>query len=182
MSLPAQTAASALSFHFFSTQQFMKKNRLLPIFLFVLAAVAGIYLFSCQREAETTDTKPFSNVPIGSRDPCMTPGLCNVAITADADVTLSLCGGIVSGVGSCSTGCNPSTDMGLSGFFPEDEMREFCVIPNARLCISTSPTSVTVNVTIQFGMSTPLTRTILPGQTICFHTNQDCDITDDDCN
>lgn len=160
----------------------MKKNRLLPIFLFVLAAVAGIYLFSCQRDAETPETKPLSNVSLTER--ACNAGECLVTITIDSTVYVDLCDDLSQFANAC-TACGDNTKTGQESVkFEAGESRTICIAHGGEFCIRNRPTNAdTIVVTVQFGSSTPVVSPmILPGQTQCFHTVGDCTTSLSGCN
>lgn len=139
-------------------------------------------VFACQRNAEQLVPKTLDDSAVIARSTCDIPGYCNVEITADDDAMLSICGDIPVSNTSCSSGCNPSTDKEISGEFPELETREFCVNPEASLCITNLSTTTSVGVRVLFGSSsTALFETLSPLETHCFHTNGGCNVTLDDC-
>jgi hypothetical protein len=161
----------------------MKKNRFLWLFLFLLlAANAGVYFPSCQRDAEQLTVKPLSDKPVSFRD-CDNPSYCTATVTMDVDIVVDLCGDMPQVMTTC-TACGSSSKTGISSVtFLENEPRQFCVDLSGEFCISNPITSsTTIGVTVQFGTSTPVNTTISPGQTVCFNTNIDCSVTSSGCN
>lgn len=155
----------------------MKPNRFIRLFLLLFASSAGMYFFSCQRDAEQPTTKPFSNSQVTFRA-CTNPSYCTCTVTTNADATLDLCGDIPDATTNC-TGCN-STDKGAFGAeFVENEPKEFCVAIDGNLCIK-NVGSNSVQVTVRFGTSTPIVITIGVNETQCFH-NDGCDSTESHC-
>jgi hypothetical protein len=138
---------------------------------------------SCRRDApELREPQTPGDAAVTLRAPCTDPGLCDCAITTYEDVTLDLCGDITYAITSCNFGCNPSTDFGISGEFEALVTRNLCVDPGANLCIYNPSTTDSVDVRVSFGGSTPQFVTIPPSDRRCFSTNQDCDVTNIDCN
>lgn len=154
----------------------MKPNRFTRFFLLLLASSAGMYFFSCQRDAEQATPKPFSDFPVDSR----TCTDCVCTVTTNANATLDICGSVTQGGTSCSGGCNSSTDLGGAGAeFEANEPKEFCIENNGSLCIKNVGLS-SVTVTVRFGMTTPIIIAIGVSETQCFH-NDDCDSTQSHC-
>ena len=154
----------------------MKNKRFLWLPLLAIISFAGLYVISCQRDAESSETKTLSDTPLTERA-CGTDE-CLVTVTMDTDIAVDICGDIPALVASCTACGNNAT--GASGaMFEEDVPRELCVNENGNLCITNLSTNVSsVWVTVQFGSSTPVTAFIIPGQTHCFHTDTNCDTFD----
>ena len=155
----------------------MKSNRFFRLFLLLLAVSAGLYFFSCQSNTEPTSQKPFIEQPATERA-CGT-NECLVTITMDTDIVVDLCGGIPGFSTQCTACGNNNNTGGASSEFEEDVPRQLCVDNNGNLCITNLATNVSsVWVTVQYGSSTPITVSLIPGQTHCFHTNGSCDTID----
>jgi hypothetical protein len=156
----------------------MKKYKFSWLPLFAIVGFAGLHIFSCQRDTEHTQVKPLSDTPVNSREFCDNPSYCNCVVTTNATTTLTICGDLLQGTGSC-TGCDTG-ESSLSGTFIQNEKREFCVLPSGGDICITNTGSSSVGVTIQFGNSTPITVIIGASQTQCFHTT-DCTDTNTGC-
>lgn len=160
----------------------MKPNRFLRLFLLLFAAGAGIYLFSCQRDAEPADTKSVSNTPFTER--ACGAGECECTITIDSTVTVDICGDLPQFANTC-TACGDNNKLGQESIaFEAGVSRTICVQQLGEFCIRNRPTNAdTIVITVQFGSSTPVVSPlILPGQTQCFHTNADCTSSLSGCN
>jgi hypothetical protein len=148
----------------------MQKFEVLWLPFLAIVGFAGYY--SCQRDAEQLTVKHLSDVPVDSRE-CGISTYCDCTITTDSNATLDLCGDMPQGTDNC-TACGSAT-LGLpDSEFLEDEPRTFCVNKNGELCI-TNAGLLSVGVTVQFGSSTPINMSLSPNQTLCFHTNDDCE-------
>lgn len=155
----------------------MKPNRFIRLFLLLLASSAGMYFFSCQRDAEqTSSSKPFSDDPVDSR----TCTDCVCRVTTNADATLDICGDLTQGGTTCSGGCEGDDLGGAGAEFEANEPKEFCIENEGNLCIKNVGSS-TVTVTVRFGMTTPIVIAIGVNETQCFHTNSDCTTTGSHC-
>ncbi len=150
--------------------------------------LAGVFLLtlnlimSCRDDAaELREPQTPGDVAVTLRAPCTDTGLCDCAITAYSNATLNLCGDITYATTGCAFGCNPSTDVGISGDFIAYETRNLCVTPPANLCIYNPSTTTSVTVEVSFGGTTPQIVTIPPSDRRCFSTSAQCDVTDIDC-
>ena len=159
----------------------MKPNRFVRLFLLLLASSAGMYFFSCQRDTEqTSSSKPFTDSQVIFRD-CDDPDYCTCTVTTDANATLDLCGDLPQASPSSCTGCNTVNTGATGAVFVANEPKEFCVDQSVggNLCITNAGLS-SVNVTVQYGNSTPIIIAIGASQTQCFHTD-DCNTTESHC-
>ena len=157
----------------------MKNKRFLWLPFIAIIGFAGLYVISCQRDAEPTDTKSLSDTPLTER--ACGANECECTITIDSTVVVDLCGDAASFPDNC-TACG-DTKLGISMvMFEANVPRTFCVDKLGDLCITNRPTNVdTIVVTVRFGSSTPTNAMILPGQTQCFHTNGDCTLSSNGC-
>ncbi len=157
----------------------MQPNRFIRLFLLLFASSAGMYFFSCQRDAEQITTKPFTDSQVVFRD-CDIMDKCHCSITTDVDATLDLCGDLPQSMTTCSGGCNTG-DTGAAGAeFEANESKVVCVDPEGNLCIKNVGSS-TVTVTVRFDASTPIVIAIGVNETQCFHTNSTCTTTESHC-
>ncbi|MBX2891612.1 MAG: hypothetical protein KF734_11825 [Saprospiraceae bacterium] len=140
---------------------------------------------SCHREqAERQTPAPPSDETSTERAPCNDPSLCNLSVTAFSDANLTLCGSFPQTPGpldDCDSGCDPTFDKKLSGFFPENTPREHCIDLSGRLCITNDSATDTVKVEVVFDNSTPAVVDIPPLEKRCFRTNANCTVTGSGC-
>ena len=170
---------NALSFHLFLSLPIMKKQKFSWLPLLIFTGYVGLYLLSCQRDAEQITTKPFTDSQVVFRD-CDIMDKCHFSITTDVNATLDLCGDLPQSMTSCSGGCNSSTDTGAAGaIFVANESKVICVNPNGSVCIK-NVGSTSVTVTVRFGAGAPIMIAIGVNETQCFH-NDGCDSTQSHC-
>jgi hypothetical protein len=160
----------------------MKKNRFLWLFLFLFAGGAGIYLLSCQRDADQLQVKPLSDKPVGERA-CLDDDYCSWVVTATTNGSIVLCGDILVSTGSCSIGCSTlSDDKSISTSLTANVPYTFCVRDNGSVCIQNPSTATqAISVAVQVAGTTAINVTIPIGETRCFHSNDACDETFNDC-
>ncbi|MBV6443527.1 MAG: hypothetical protein EPGJADBJ_05298 [Saprospiraceae bacterium] len=159
----------------------MKKFKFLWLPLFAIVGLAGIYLLSCQHDADQLTLKPLSDTPVTERA-CTSGDYCEFTVTATTDANVEFCGDIDPSTGTCSYGCLPNTDFSLSASLTADIPYTICVLKTGSVCIRNSPTATqSINVTVYFGSSSSLNVMLSPGQSHCFHSNGQCSVTSDGC-
>lgn len=165
----------------FKQYKTMKPNRFLWLFSVLLAANAGAYFFSCQRDdAEPLTPKPLSDVPVGER--ACSVGYCEYSIISDVSNTVELCGDLAVFTGTCS-GCGSiGIDRSIWATIPTSAPATVCILIGGSLCIRNPSTATqTMNITVTAGTGGSQNATIAPGQTACFHSNANCDATETGC-
>ncbi|MCW5921078.1 MAG: hypothetical protein KIS77_01955 [Saprospiraceae bacterium] len=160
----------------------MKKNRFLLLFFLLLAANAAVYFPSCQREADQPQIKPLSDKPVTERA-CVDDTGCSFVVTATANGTAELCGDILNYTGTCSNGCSTlGQDRSITVSLTANTPYTFCVRKGGSVCIRNPSTAAqAITVAVQVAGTTAINVTIPVGESRCFHSNDDCDETFNDC-
>jgi hypothetical protein len=161
----------------------MKPNRFLRLFFLLLAANAGVYFPSCQRDAEQSQVKPLSDTPGTERGICTSADYCIYIVTATTTGAVVFCGDIEPYTGSCVIGCGTlGADRALSVTLTANVPYEICVLKNGSVCIQNSPTATqSISITVTAGTGSSLNETLDPSEIHCFHSNNACDETNDGC-
>ncbi|MBX2892436.1 MAG: hypothetical protein KF734_16030 [Saprospiraceae bacterium] len=160
----------------------MKKNLLTSFLLLANVTLAGVYIYSCQHEADALAPKPLSDTPVTERA-CLNNDYCSYVITATADCSVVLCGDIVVYTGTCNNGCNSlGQDFSISVSLTANVPHTFCVRDIGSVCIHNPSTATqAINVSVQVAGTTPINVAIPIGESRCFHSNDDCDETFSGC-
>ncbi|MCW5921087.1 MAG: hypothetical protein KIS77_02000 [Saprospiraceae bacterium] len=119
--------------------------------------LAGLYLPSCQRDADALAPapKPLSDTPVTERA-CLNDTGCSFVMTAATSGTVELCGDIINNTGSCSNGCNTNgNDFFLSVSLTANTPYTFCVLKDGSVCIRNPSTALqAIDVAVQVAGTT----------------------------
>lgn len=165
----------------------MKTNKVFWLALLLLGGLSvGSYLISCQRDTEQIAATPppvISDENATDRVNC--DCLFTVKMTGTDSVQLDICGDICGFDGACTNAATCQLgDKGNTFWFYNGVARTFRLDRDSRrnVCVRHSgPTTTTVNVAVEFGGSTAIAVGLGFSATHCFHANENCNATLDNC-
>lgn len=154
------------------------------ILVIVVATLFVLNIVSCYRDQTDTPQTTSPAFSGSAAERACTGGLCEITVFSNQEMTIEFCGNITPYTSTCDFGCDPNNDVYYGAYIPANtSYSNVCIAPSGSVCIRNAPTatsSITLDVKIG-STSIPVTVTLAPGQSRCFHTNSTCSVTNTGC-